>query len=214
MVKARVILGPCHGICAHRRGRPMDYGLFTMPSHPPERAPLRRPPVGSPDAALGRRARLQRGVDRRAPHRAVGAAPRARSARGAGAHADQAHAHRPRRVPDAVPPPGRAGQPRGDARPPRAGAAQLRRGGERAAERLGHVQRRRHLGPAPRDDARVARDHPAPVERRAGVRPQGQVLARHQDRHDARHAAGRTSSRSRSRIRRSAWPASARAPTR
>ena len=34
----------------------------------------------------------------------------------------------------------------GDARSPGAGAAQLRRGRQRAAERLGHVRRRRHLG--------------------------------------------------------------------
>ena len=38
--------------------------------------PLRRPPVGSAAAALGGRAGLQRGLDRRAPHRALGAASR------------------------------------------------------------------------------------------------------------------------------------------
>src|SRR4030095_6642708 len=46
--------------------------------------------------------------------------------------------------------------PRGHARPPRARAAQLRRGRERLAQRLGHVQRGRHVGPAPRDDPRGA----------------------------------------------------------
>ena len=41
--------------------------------------PLRRAPVGPAGAALGRRAGLQRGLDRRAPHRALGAASVART---------------------------------------------------------------------------------------------------------------------------------------
>src|SRR3989442_1374936 len=93
---------------------------------------VRRPPVGPAAASLGGRARLQRGVDRRASHRALGAAPVAGPAGGPGADADQPHAHRPGRISDAVPPPRRACQPGGDARPHGAGAAQFWRGGERA----------------------------------------------------------------------------------
>ena len=47
----------------------------------------------------------------------------------------------------------------------------------------------------------------------AGVRLQGQVLARDQDRHACSTPSGRTSAPSRSRTRPSAWRASARAPT-
>src|SRR5207245_10617457 len=88
---------------------------------------LRRPPLGSPAAPLGGRARIQRGVDRRASHGALGAAPGARSAGGPGAPSNLAHAHRAGRIPDAVPPPGRTRASRGDARSPRAGATELRR---------------------------------------------------------------------------------------
>ena len=115
----------------------MDYGLFTMPSHPPERKLFDGHQWDLQQLALGGRAGLQRGLDRRAPHRALGATPLAGPAGGPGAAADQAHAHRPRRLPDAVPPPGRAGQSGGHARPSGPGPAQLRGGGERAAERLG-----------------------------------------------------------------------------
>ena len=67
----------------------MEYGLFTMPSHPPERKLFDGQQWDS-SSAVGGRARLQRGLDRRAPHRALGAEPLARPG-GPGAAADQAH---------------------------------------------------------------------------------------------------------------------------
>src|SRR5437762_10840678 len=67
---------------------------------------LRRPPLGFADLALGRRAGLFRGLDRRAPHRAVGAAPGARPADRAGANGNQADPARAGRLPVAVPSPG------------------------------------------------------------------------------------------------------------
>src|SRR5215218_7564240 len=70
------------------------------------------------DPALARRARLHRSLDRRAPHRALGAAPGARPPDRPGADADQAAPHRPRRLPAALPPPGGVGEPGGHARPP------------------------------------------------------------------------------------------------
>ena len=82
------------------------------------------------------------------------------------------------------------------------------------AERLGDVQRRRHVGRQPRHDARGARDHPEAVEptsrsttrASSGTSPSpatmfGMLQAAHQAAAEAR-------------IRRSASPASARAPTR
>ena len=42
----------------------MEYGLFTMPSHPPERSLCDGHQRDLPAAALGRRTRLQRGLDR------------------------------------------------------------------------------------------------------------------------------------------------------
>ena len=175
--------------------------------------PLRRPPMGPRHPALGRRARLFRGVDRRASHRALGAAPRPRPADRPGADADQADPPRPRRVPVALSPPGRTRQPGGDARSFGAGPAQFRRRRQRPAERLGDVQRRRQRRPAPRDDPRGARHHPQAVDRGGAVRLSGQILAGQQDRSDAAHACGRTSSHCKSPIRRSGSPASARAPT-
>ena len=68
----------------------MQYGLFTMPSHPPERGLYDGHRWDLQTPALGRRAGLQRGVDRRAPHRALGAAPLARPADRAGADGDEA----------------------------------------------------------------------------------------------------------------------------
>jgi len=56
------------------RGHAMEIGYFTMPSHPPECGLKGRPRLGSAGDALARRARLPRGLGRRASHRAVGAA--------------------------------------------------------------------------------------------------------------------------------------------
>ena len=140
-------------------------------------------PAGHP---LARRAGLRRVLDRRASHRALGAASLARPAGGAGADADQEHPPRPRRLPAALSPPRRARQPRRHARPHLGRPAQFRRRRLGPAERLGDVQRRRHVGRQPRHDARGARDHPEAVELDRAVRLQGQVLARHQARHDVR----------------------------
>ena len=46
----------------------------------------------------------------------------------------------------------------------------------RPAERLGDVQRRRHVRPEPRHDARGAGDHPEDVDRGRALDLQGQVL--------------------------------------
>ena len=142
--------------------------------------------MGPPAYPLGRRTRLHRRLDRRAPHRALGAASRARLPGGRGAPADGDHPARPRRLPAALPPPGGTRQPDRDDGPAEPGPAQFRRRRERAAERLADVQRGRHVRREPRHDARGARHHPAPLVRRAGVRLQGQVLARDQGRRDVR----------------------------
>src|SRR6266545_2315588 len=124
----------------------MDYGLFTMPTHPPERSlydghqwdlqQLRwADELGFSEAWIGEHHTVPW-----EPH------PSPRPARGPGLVADDTHAHRPRWLPHAIPPPGRAGQSGGDARPSRPGAPQLRRGGRRSAQRLGHVQRGRNVG--------------------------------------------------------------------
>ncbi len=140
-------------------------------------------PAGHP---LARRTRLPGGLDRRAPHRAVGAAPGARPLAGAGVPADQEHPPRARRFPAALSPPGRTRQPRRDARPSLGRPAQFRRRGIRPAERLGDVQRRRHVRTEPRHDPRGAGDHPEDVDRGRAVDAQGQVLDRHKTRHHVR----------------------------
>src|SRR5438309_12128871 len=73
--------------------------------------PFRWPSMGPADLALGRRARFQRGLDRRASHRAVGTAPRARSVDRAITDGDPQYPARPRRFPAAL-------SPSGGARPP------------------------------------------------------------------------------------------------
>ena len=123
------------------------------------------PRLGPSGAALARRARLSGSLDRRAPHRAVGAASVARSAGGAGVAADQEHPPRPRRLPAALSPPRRTRQPRRDARSSLRRPAQFRRRRVRPAERLGDVQCRRHVRPEPRHDPRGAGDHPEDVDR-------------------------------------------------
>src|SRR5204862_7727978 len=114
----RIAAGGRHGL------RPLHDALA-----PAGAQPLRRPPLGSPAAPLGRRARLQRSVDRRAPHGALGASPVPCSPGGPGPLADRAHTPRPRRVPPALPPPSRPRPPGPHATPPRAATAQLRPGG-------------------------------------------------------------------------------------
>ena len=125
-------------------GPAMLLGYFAMPSHPAGERPEGRPRLGPADAALARRTRLRRGLDRRALHRAVGTASLARPADRPGAAADETPAHRPRRLPAALPPPRRTRQPRGDAGPPVRGPAEFRRRRVGPADRLGDVQRRRH----------------------------------------------------------------------
>ena len=142
--------------------------------------------MGSPGDPLARRTGLHRSLDRRAPYRAVGAAPLARPAGRAGADADQEHPPRARRLPVALPSPRRARQPRRHARPHLGRTAQFRHRRLGPAERLGDVQRRRHVGRQSRHDPRGAGDHPEALELTRAVRLQGQVLACHQTRHDVR----------------------------
>ena len=67
-----------------------------------------------------------------------------------------------------------------------------------------------NAGQQPRDDARVARHHPQALDRGGAVRLRGQVLARRRSPTPMlREPRGRTSGRSRSRTRRSASPVSA-----
>src|ERR1041384_288587 len=87
---------------------------------------LRRPPLGSPNTALGRRAGLFRSLDRRASPRARGAAPVPRPADRASADGDEADPARAGWLLVAVPSPGRTGEPGGDARSSGAGPAQFR----------------------------------------------------------------------------------------
>src|SRR5271155_5414008 len=68
--------------------------------------PLRGSSMGPADLALGRRARVQRGLDRGASHRALGTASRARSVDRASSDGDAPYPARPRRVLVAVSPPG------------------------------------------------------------------------------------------------------------
>ena len=68
------------------------------------------------------------------------------------------------------------------------GRLNVRRRRLRPADRLGDVQRRRHVRRQPRDDARGARHHPAPVERRADVPLPGQILERGQAGTDVRRS--------------------------
>ena len=60
----------------------------------------------------------------------------------------------------AVSPPGRAREPRRDARPHLRRAAQLRRGSQRPAERLGPLQRQGRHRREPRHDPGGSRSHP------------------------------------------------------
>ena len=78
----------------------MQFGYFTMPSHPPERG-LYDGHAGTCSLALGRRARLFRGLDRRAPHRTLGAAPGARPVDRPSFDGDQPHPAAPGRLPAA-----------------------------------------------------------------------------------------------------------------
>src|SRR6516165_5230538 len=65
--------------------------------------PLRRSSMGSADLALGRRARLQRGLDRRAPHSALGASSLAGSVDRTILDGNAQYPARARRVPAALP---------------------------------------------------------------------------------------------------------------
>src|ERR1700731_4518103 len=85
--------------------------------------PLRGSSMGPPDPALGGRARFQRGLDRRASHRALGTASRARSPDRASLDGDPPYPARPRRGPAALPSSGGARQPGRDARPHGSGPA-------------------------------------------------------------------------------------------
>src|SRR2546421_6042919 len=147
--------------------------------------PLRWSSMGPPDPALGRRARVQRGLDRRASYRTVGTAPRARSLDRASIDGDARYPARPRRFPVALSSSGRARQPGRHARPHGSGPAQFWRRRQRPAERLGDVQCRRQRRAAPRNDARGARHHSEAVDRGSALRLRRQVLEGNQDRPDA-----------------------------
>src|SRR6266481_3125947 len=151
--------------------------------------PLRGPSLGSANLALGGRARLYRGLDRRAPYRTLGAAPFARPVDRAGADGDPAHPARSRWFSAALPPSRRASQPCRHARSHGSGPAQFRRRRERPSERLGDVQRRRQLGATPRDDPRGPRHHSQAVDRGGTLRLRRQILEGDQDRPDAAHVA-------------------------
>src|ERR1700731_454806 len=64
--------------------------------------PLRWSSMGPPDPEQGRRARFQRGLDRRASYRTVGTSPRARSVDYASLDEDSPYPARPRRFPIAL----------------------------------------------------------------------------------------------------------------
>src|SRR5712671_2667637 len=147
--------------------------------------PLRWSSMGPSDLALGRRARVQRGLDRRASYRTVGTASRARSLDRASIDGDARYPARPRRFPLALSSSGRARQPGRDARPHGSGPAQFWRRRQRPAERLGDVQRRRQRRAAPRNDPRGARHHPEAVDRGSAFRLRRQILEGDQDRPDA-----------------------------
>ena len=125
---------------------------------------------------MGRPIRLRRSLDRRAPCRQVGAASCTGPADARSAAAHQEHPHRPRRLPDALLPPRRAGQPDLAAGPHLRGPAELRGRRERAAQRLGDVRRGRHGRREPRDDPGVGRVHLEPLEPGAGLGPRRQPL--------------------------------------
>src|SRR3546814_20869224 len=74
--------------------------------------------MGSPGPALGRRDGFHRGLDRRAPHRPVGAASVAGPAGRTGPDADEDHPAGTGRLPAALPPPGGTREPPRPARPP------------------------------------------------------------------------------------------------
>ena len=164
----------------------MEFGYFSMPSHPPERGLKAGHDWDLQTLRWLDELGYLRSLDRRAPHRAVGAASGTGPAGRPGAVADEAAAHRPRRLPAAVSPPGGTGEPRGDAGSSVRGPADVRRRGVRPAERLGDVQCRRNVGGEPGDDPRGAGHHPAAVERRAVVSVPRQVLERRQARNDVR----------------------------
>ena len=164
----------------------MQFGYFTMPSHPPER-PLKDghewdlqvirwlDELGFAEAWIGEH-HTAPWEPHPAPDLLVAQAP----------DADQEHPPRARRLPAALSSPGRARQPRRHARPHLGRPAQFRRRRVGPAQRLGDVQRRRHVGRQSRHDPRGAGDHPEAVELARAVRLQGQVLERHQARHDVR----------------------------
>ncbi len=91
---------------------------------------------------------------------------------------------------------------------------QFRRRRLRSALRLGDVPCRWHVGHQPRDDARGARNHPAPLVQRDAVRLRGQILVRLQTRHSCTTRSSRISARCSSRTRRSASPDCPKTPTR
>ena len=143
--------------------------------------------MGSAGDRVGRRVRLRRSLDRRAPCSQVGAAPRAGPPDAGRAAAHQEHPHRPRRLPDALLPPRRAGQPHLAARSHQPRAAELRRGRQRAAQRLGDVRRGRHGRREPRDDPGIRRVHHEPVDPGAGLDPRRQALEGRSAPRHARH---------------------------
>ena len=143
---------------------------------------LRRHPAGSPDHRVARRARLLRGVDRRAPDRAVGAHARVRPDHGAGVAAHEGHQDLLGRVHAALLPPCRIGAPHPPVRPHGAGPLHLRRRRRLLPHRRRAARPRLHGHDEPRHDARVARDHGEDVDgaRRPGVDVRRPVLDRAQ----------------------------------
>src|ERR1700754_1591217 len=145
-----------------------------------------RPRLGSAGDALARRARLPRGLGRRASHSTLGATSLAGPPARASLPADQEYPPRTRWPRAAVTSPRRARQPRGNARSPLRRPAEFRRRGERPAERLGDVQRRRNVRPEPRHDAGSAGDHPEDVDRGRTLDLSRQVLDGDQAGHHVR----------------------------
>ena len=154
----------------------LKFGIFLAPFHPVGQNPTLGPRARPAADRAPRRARLRRGLVRRAP---LGRLRDHRLARGLHRRrrpAHQAHPPRHRRLVAALPPPVHAGRPHGAARPPDPRPRHDRRGPGRAALRRLHDGHR--PGEAARHDGGVARGDPAAAGRRDGHHGDGLVHAR------------------------------------
>ena len=148
----------------------MRFGVFLAPFHEPGENPTLALERDLELIQLARRARLRRGLGRRAPQHRLGDHRLARALPRGGGRAHPPHPPRDGRGEPPLPPPPDGGRPHRAARPPHARAHQLRRRPRRPPHRRAHARhpRRRACAPGwPRRSTRSCACSPIPSPSRS-----------------------------------------------